>query len=54
MKISIRFFNDKEVSDAWNEENNKWYFSVLDIIGQSKKKIITKNAATIGNIQKLN
>ena len=33
MKISIRFFNDKEVRAAWNEENNKWYFSVLDIIG---------------------
>lgn len=33
MKISIRFFNDKEVRAAWNEENSKWYFSVLDIIG---------------------
>ena len=33
MKISISFFNAKEVRAAWNEENNKWYFSVLDIIG---------------------
>lgn len=33
MKISIRFFNDKEVHAVWNEENNKWYFSVLDVIG---------------------
>lgn len=33
MKISIRFFNDKEVRAVWNEENNKWYFSVLDVIG---------------------
>ena len=38
MKISIRFFNDKEVHAAWNEENNKWYFSVLDIIGAIKKE----------------
>lgn len=39
MKILIRFFNDKkEVRAAWNEENNKWYFSVLDIIGCDQKR----------------
>ena len=38
MKISIRFFNDKEVRAAWNEGNNKWYFSVLDIIGAIRKE----------------
>jgi len=32
-KVSIRFFNDKEVRAVWNDENSKWYFSVLDIIG---------------------
>lgn len=32
-KVSIRFFDDKEVRAVWNEENFKWYFSVLDIIG---------------------
>lgn len=32
-KISIRFYNDKEVRAVWSEETNKWYFSVLDIIG---------------------
>jgi len=31
-KISIRFFNDREVRAVWDEENNKWWFSVLDII----------------------
>jgi len=31
-KISIRFFNDKEVRAVWNDENSKWYFSVLDVI----------------------
>ncbi len=31
-KISIRFFNDKEVRAVWDEENFKWWFSVLDII----------------------
>jgi len=32
-KISIRFFNDTEVRAVWDEENSKWWFSVLDIIG---------------------
>lgn len=32
-KISIRFFNDREVRAIWDEERSKWYFSVVDIIG---------------------
>ncbi|MDR2823580.1 MAG: Fic family protein [Prevotellaceae bacterium] len=32
-KISIRFFDDKEVRAVWDEENSKWWFAVLDIIG---------------------
>jgi len=31
-KISIRFFNDREVRAVWDEENTKWWFSVLDIV----------------------
>jgi hypothetical protein len=31
-KISIRFFDDREVRAVWEEENAKWYFSVLDIV----------------------
>lgn len=31
-KISIRFFNDREVRAVWDEENAKWWFSVLDIL----------------------
>jgi cell filamentation protein len=31
-KISIRFFNDREVRALWDDENAKWWFSVLDII----------------------
>jgi len=32
IKISIRFFHDREVRAIWDEENNKWWFSVLDIV----------------------
>ena len=31
-KISIRFFNDREVRAIWDEANSKWWFSVLDIV----------------------
>ena len=31
-KVSIRFFNDKEVRAVWDEENSKWWFSAIDII----------------------
>ena len=32
-KISIRFFDDREVRAVWDEQNAKWWFSVLDIVG---------------------
>lgn len=32
-KLSFRFYNDHEVRAIWSEEENKWFFSVLDIIG---------------------
>jgi cell filamentation protein len=31
-KISIRFFDDREVRAVWDEENARWWFSVLDIV----------------------
>ena len=31
-KISIRFFNDREVRAIWDETDSKWWFSVLDIV----------------------
>ena len=31
-KTSIRFFDDKEVRAVWDEENSKWWFSVVDIV----------------------
>ncbi|HQB55876.1 MAG: Adenosine monophosphate-protein transferase NmFic [Bacteroidetes bacterium ADurb.Bin037] len=31
-KISIRFFNDREVRAVWDQEKALWWFSVLDIV----------------------
>ena len=32
VKYSIRFYKDKEVRAIWDEDNSKWWFSVIDVI----------------------
>lgn len=32
-KLSIRFFDDREVRAVWDDATKKWWFSVLDIVG---------------------
>ncbi len=32
-RISIRFFDDREVRAAWDDEHAKWWFSVVDVVG---------------------
>lgn len=31
-KVSIRFFDDREVRAIWDDEHSKWWFSILDIV----------------------
>jgi len=31
-KISIRFFNDREVRAVWDDAQQKWYFNVVDVV----------------------
>lgn len=33
LKISTRFFDDREVRAVWDEQQAKWWFSVLDVVG---------------------
>ena len=43
-KISIRFFEDREVRAIWDDERAKWWFSVLDIVGVlNRQDDYTKN-----------
>ena len=42
-KVSIRFFNDREVRAAWDDENNKWWFSVVDIVAILSESADAKN-----------
>ena len=33
LKISVRFFDDREIRAVWDDDCSKWWFSVLDIVG---------------------
>ena len=38
-KVSIRFYNDHEVRAVWSEEDNKWFFSVLDVLAAINNEV---------------
>lgn len=31
-KVSIRFYNDREVRTVWDDDNNIWMISIVDVI----------------------
>ena len=43
-KISIRFFNNREVRAVWDESSGQWLFSVADIIGVLTESVISPTA----------
>lgn len=32
-ETAIKLFNDKQIRTIWNEDQGKWYFSVVDVVG---------------------
>lgn len=30
---NIQLFEDKRIRTAWNEEEQEWYFSIVDVVG---------------------
>ena len=43
-KISIRFYEDRAVRVVWDEIENKWWFSLVDIVGVlNQQNDYTKN-----------
>ncbi len=39
MKISIRFFDDREIRAVWDDEHAKGWFSVLDVVGVLNEEV---------------
>jgi len=42
-KISIRFFDDREVRAVWDDESSKWWFSVVDIVDVLSQSADSRN-----------
>ena len=45
---SIKFFEDKKIRSTWNEEEEEWYFSVVDVI-----EVLTDSANLTDYLKKL-
>jgi len=42
-KVSIRFFDDREVRAVWDDEGSKWWFSVIDVVGALSESADSRN-----------
>lgn len=42
----IQLFQDRKVRTAWDEEEEKWYFSVVDVVGALTEQPTPKRAST--------
>ncbi|MFZ4414458.1 MAG: hypothetical protein ACOYOV_15350, partial [Bacteroidales bacterium] len=32
-ETAIKLFNEKQIRSLWDEELEKWYFSIVDVVG---------------------
>ena len=42
----IQLFEDKRIRTAWDEENQEWYFSIVDVVGMLTDQLTQRNAST--------
>jgi hypothetical protein len=38
-ETAIKLFNDKQIRTHWDDENEKWYFSIVDVVGALSESI---------------
>ncbi len=43
LKVSIRFFNDKEVRAAWDDVTSKWWFCIVDVVAALGESVDARN-----------
>ncbi len=43
---NLQLFEDQPIRTAWNEEEEEWYFSVVDVIGVLTEQVSQRNAST--------
>ena len=48
----IQLFEDKRIRTAWDEENEEWLFSVVDVVGILTDQPSARNASTYWAVMK--
>lgn len=43
---SVQLFEDKRIRIAWDEENEEWYFSIVDVVAVLTKQPTQRGAST--------
>lgn len=46
MEDKLQVFEDKKIRSVWNEEEEEWYFSVVDVVGVLTEQATMRNAST--------
>jgi hypothetical protein len=46
MNDKIQLYEGKRIRTAWDEENEQWYFSVVDVVGALTEQTTAKGAST--------
>lgn len=49
---SIKLFEEKKVRTVWDDEQEKWYFSVVDVVGVLTEQIDTEHARNYWKVLK--
>jgi hypothetical protein len=49
---NIKLFQSQQIRSVWNEEEQQWYFSVVDVVGALTDQPTTRNASTYWAVTK--
>ena len=41
-ETALQLFEQKQVRSLWNEDEEKWYFSIVDVIGVLSESLLTQ------------
>ena len=44
----VQLFEDRPITTAWVEDEEEWYFSIVDVVGTLTEQLITKKLESIG------
>lgn len=51
-KEALQLFEDKKIRTAWSEDDEKWYFSIVDVVGALTDQPTPKRASTYWSVLK--